>query len=100
MRHSRPTGIRVAIERQQANNGGDTVVVTVADNGQGIVEPTGTGPAGTGYGLLGMSERVKAMGGTLTISSRLGKGTAVIAQLPYSAARSGEHSASLKRAVG
>ena len=104
VRHSRPTRIRIGIEQRPAENGRETVIVTVADNGRGMIEPTapaGTGPAGTGYGLLGMSERVNAMGGMLTISSRPGEGTTVTAKLPYSAAHSGEdHSASLKRAVG
>jgi two-component system sensor histidine kinase UhpB len=104
VRHSRPTRIRVGVESRQADDGGETVVVTVADNGQGMPKPggpgpTGTGPAGTGYGLLGMSERVTAIGGNLTISSRLGEGTAVIARLPYSAVHPGEEHP-LRRVAG
>jgi two-component system, NarL family, sensor histidine kinase UhpB len=101
VRHSHPTRIRVGIEGRRADDSRGAVVVTVADNGQGMAEPTGIGPAGTGYGLLGMSERVKAMGGTLTIASRPGQGTAVIATLPYTAEHSGEgRTAGLKRAIG
>jgi two-component system sensor histidine kinase UhpB len=51
--------------------------VTVSDNGQGM-HPA----SGVGYGLLGMSERVKAMGGCLDVSSRPGEGLRVVAKLP------------------
>jgi signal transduction histidine kinase len=52
-------------------------VVTVSDDGQGMsAEP------GIGYGLLGMRERVKALGGSLQVSSGLGAGLVVTAALP------------------
>ncbi len=102
MRHSRPTTIRVSVGRRRDNRGNDEVVVVVADNGQGMAEP-----AGTGYGLLGMSERVKAMGGRLTIASRPGEGLTITAALPYPAsqepaalAQTAEETEEDKRAVG
>lgn len=41
--------------------------------------------AGTGYGLRVMRERVTALGGTLTVESAPGEGTAVAATLPLPA---------------
>lgn len=72
LRHSRPSAIdvRVALEAEG-------LMVTVADDGSGMAEDPGTG-----YGLLGMSERVKAMGGTLTVTSRPGSGVTLTARLP------------------
>jgi two-component system sensor histidine kinase UhpB len=79
VRHSQPTGITVSIGQERgARDDHEEVVVSVADNGQGM-----TAPSGTGYGLLGMSERVKAMGGTLTIASQPGAGLTVTAAIPY-----------------
>ena len=57
----------------------DQVELTVSDNG------TTTPPAAmdtTGYGLLGMSERAKLLGGTLTSGPRASGGWAVVATLP------------------
>ncbi|MFD9225295.1 sensor histidine kinase [Streptomyces sp. NPDC060064] len=57
---------------------GHTVEVTVLDNGAGA-----EGPAdGGGHGLLGMRERVTALGGTLTAAPRYGGGFRVQAILP------------------
>jgi signal transduction histidine kinase len=55
------------------------VELTVSDNG------TATPPTtvdSTGYGLLGMSERAKLLGGTLTSGPRPDGGWAVVATLP------------------
>jgi len=52
-------------------------VIKVFDDGHGMDDP-----AGIGYGLLGMSERVRVMGGRLALSSRPGAGLAVKAVLP------------------
>jgi PAS domain S-box-containing protein len=60
----------------------------VCDNGQGM--PRGT-PGGTlaaaarkpeSFGLLGMTERLRMLGGTLQVQSTPGKGTVVEARLP------------------
>jgi two-component system sensor histidine kinase DegS len=57
--------------------------VTVSDNGQGfdvhqVIDDRGRGK----LGLAGMMERAKLLGGTLTVSSELGKGTTLTAELP------------------
>lgn len=56
---------------------GSTAEVTVIDNGAG-----GGGGDGGGHGLLGMRERVIALGGTLTAAPRYGGGFRVHAILP------------------
>lgn len=40
------------------------------------------GSDGTGFGLRAMRERARAVGGTLTVESAPGEGTAVAATLP------------------
>ena len=78
MRHGRPTAVNVALDRREVGRDGEEeLVIVVADDGQGMAEPPGLG-----YGLRGMSERVKALGGDLTISSPPGQGLTVTATLP------------------
>ncbi|MER5885251.1 histidine kinase [Streptomyces sp. NPDC001941] len=65
---------------------GRTVEVTVLDDG--APQPPGTGSDtgdGGGHGLLGMRERVTALGGTLTAGPRYGGGFRVQAILPVEA---------------
>ncbi|QIQ05145.1 sensor histidine kinase [Streptomyces liangshanensis] len=57
---------------------GPTVEVTVLDNGEGTGEPADGG----GHGLLGMRERVTALGGSLTAGPRYGGGFRTQAILP------------------
>jgi signal transduction histidine kinase len=57
--------------------GADKISVEVADNGHGF-DPARQ----RGMGILGMEERVKRLGGTLTIQSAPGKDTTVKAELP------------------
>ncbi|WP_328889407.1 sensor histidine kinase [Streptomyces sp. NBC_00316] len=60
---------------------GATAEVTVLDNGTGRTEGAGA-DGGGGHGLLGMRERVTALGGTLTAGPRYGGGFRVHAILP------------------
>ncbi|MFB6782188.1 sensor histidine kinase [Streptomyces sp. NPDC056352] len=68
---------------------GGTAEVTVLDNGTGSPEGAGAGADGGGHGLLGMRERVNALGGALTAGPRYGGGFRVHAILPLKA-RTGE----------
>ena len=72
LRHANPTLITVAIDRQ-----GEDVRVEITDDGPGMSEPSRLG-----YGLVGIGERVRAMGGRLTFSNKPRKGFAVAAVLP------------------
>ena len=77
IRHARPTLITVSIDRQ-----GEEVWVGITDDGQGMSEPSRPG-----YGLVGIGERVRAMGGRLTFSNRPGEGFAVAAVFPCACRR-------------
>ncbi len=56
--------------------------LTVTDDGVGFDWEAAEGISEGHLGLVGMRERVKSIGGEVTIESRLGSGTAVIAQIP------------------
>ena len=69
----------------------DTLTVQVADDGKGDgarpagARPAGARPAGPGLGLIGMRERVSALGGRLHAGPRDGGGFQVRAELPVRA---------------
>ena len=78
VRHGQPTMITVSVGRAcHEVDSRRAVVIEVLDNGHGMDDT-----AGVGYGLLGMSERVRVMGGHLAVSPRSGAGLAVRAVLP------------------
>ncbi|MEM7333698.1 MAG: sensor histidine kinase [Chloroflexota bacterium] len=56
----------------------DLLVLDIADDGKGFIRSQ----SGRGFGLETMRERAEALGGTLTIESDLGRGTAVAVSLP------------------
>ncbi|WP_329519505.1 sensor histidine kinase [Spirillospora sp. NBC_01491] len=60
----------------------DLVVLDVYDDGCGFDPRGAPGSDGTGFGLRAMRERARAVGGTLTVESAPGEGTAVAATLP------------------
>lgn len=76
-RHAHASQVDVSVR-----DTGSMLMVSVQDNGTGM-SPSPAGTQRGHYGLLGMSERCQLLGGTLSIESRLGAGTRVIAQLPY-----------------
>jgi signal transduction histidine kinase len=60
------------------------VQVQIKDDGRGF-----DARRTRGMGLLGMEERIKRLGGTITIESEPGAGTAIRAELPLPAAKTG-----------
>jgi signal transduction histidine kinase len=56
--------------------------VEVRDDGRGGADPAG------GSGLLGLKDRVEAIGGTMRLTSQPGAGTALSVELPL-----GDHAA-------
>ncbi len=56
------------------------VRLTVQDDGQGFALGSGAGSAG--YGLQGMRERARLLGGTLRVESTPGSGTMVDVHVP------------------
>jgi two-component system, NarL family, sensor histidine kinase UhpB len=87
VRHAEPKMIAVSIDRVE-----ETIRVEVADDGRGMAAA-----ARPGYGLVGISERVKAMGGRLDLANRRGEGFAVNAVLP---AMISEHLRSVSEQAG
>jgi NarL family two-component system sensor histidine kinase YdfH len=69
-RHAQATQVTVRLLPQ-----GDQLILEVHDNGQGYdaAQPTAAGH----YGLLGMRERARLCGGSLTVASAPGQGTCV-----------------------
>ena len=82
VRHGRPNRVEIAVHCDEA--AGD-LRVHVADDGRG-----GEQPDGMGFGLAGMRERVTALGGTLSVANRSGRGWLVEARLPLAGAESAE----------
>jgi signal transduction histidine kinase len=82
VKHSSATETRITLKRESAG-----VRLTVADNGQGFDPQTEKasetlGPSRPGFGLNGMAERVRLLGGALIIRSAPEQGTTVEALLP------------------
>jgi len=85
-RHANATSAQVRVEfgsvpspspGDQDSECAPALLIEIEDNGVGISEQ-----ANPGLGLLGMNERVQALGGTIRIARRPGGGTRVAASLP------------------
>ena len=74
-RHARAASCQVSLRQA-----GGELVVRVADDGAGF-DPAAEKPGGH-YGLLGMRERARLAGGTLSVTSQPGAGTAIELRLP------------------
>ena len=71
-----------ALASVQLHYGPGTLSIQVADDGKGTVPDTGSRPSGPGLGLVGMRERVSALGGRLQAGPQNGGGFQVRAELP------------------
>ena len=76
-RHSNASQVKI-----QLADLGKELVVIIQDNGHGFDIDTND-QIHSHYGLLGMHERAKSLGGTLSIESELSKGTRIEAILPF-----------------
>ena len=78
-RHAEALTVEVLLEFAEGKT-----TVTIRDDGKGFQLPKVLGElAHRGkLGLIGMEERVRLLGGTLTVQSELGKGTTITAELP------------------
>ncbi|MCU0223982.1 MAG: histidine kinase [Acidobacteria bacterium] len=81
VRHAGAT--RVAVRLRAADG---RLRIEVEDDGQGF-DPDAAAAASGGehFGIVGMRERAEALGGRVTLSSARGRGTAIRAELPWSA---------------
>jgi signal transduction histidine kinase len=87
VKHSCAKGVRVTLRHDA-----EAIMVSVEDDGLGF---GGEGLANTrdpklGLGLLGMQERLAAVGGWLEISSGRGLGTRLVASIPLPPSETGE----------
>lgn len=60
-----------------------SVTLTIRDDGRGFAPGTAPGPRDGHFGLQGMRERAKRLGGTLAIHSAPGSGTTITISLPH-----------------
>jgi signal transduction histidine kinase len=70
-KHSQAAGVSVTVAADAA-----AVRATVADDGVGGAKP------GRGSGLIGLVDRVEALGGRFTLESLPGRGTTISIELP------------------
>jgi signal transduction histidine kinase len=73
LKHAGATRARVRVWRS-----GDHVLLEISDDGRGFADDVPT----TGFGLVGMRERIELAGGTLDVRSTRGAGTSITARLP------------------
>jgi PAS domain S-box-containing protein len=78
IKHAEATEARVTIKKE-----GPQVIVTVRDNGKGIIPhiPGGNGKNGSGFGLAGIAERARMLGGIQQLISEPGHGTILTVRL-------------------
>lgn len=71
-RHAGARSVRVATRARHPD-----ILIEIRDDGRGMAQS----PQSMGFGLLGMHERARAIGGDLSIQSRQGQGTTVTLRL-------------------
>jgi signal transduction histidine kinase len=70
-KHAHASHVQVTLERSDSR-----LHLSIRDDGVGGADPAG------GSGLIGLSDRVHALDGSIDIDSRRGTGTAIVADLP------------------
>jgi signal transduction histidine kinase len=70
-KHARASRAHVALERRSA-----LLHLSIRDDGIGGADPA------RGSGLIGLRDRVQALGGSIEVNSRPGDGTAIVVELP------------------
>ena len=78
MRHARASRVKVSFHEKSGS-----FILEVQDNGRGIT--TNDMTKMTSLGLLGMQERARLLGGTVSVEGQAGKGTLVQMRIPVEA---------------
>jgi signal transduction histidine kinase len=78
-KHAHPSKVNIELSDQEG-----VLTLEVADNGCGMEPQTRNKPMA--FGLKGLQERARTVGGWLDISSRPGRGTSVILSVPLTSA--------------
>lgn len=84
-RHADATRVDIRIASAEPGASGRIVEILIADDGRG----TDMSKPRTGLGLVGMRERIFALGGTIAFESEPGSGFEIRARLPLTATLSG-----------
>ena len=71
-KHARASQVNVNVEADSAN-----LRLSIRDDGIGGAD------SAKGSGLIGLIDRVEALGGTMEISSHAGNGTSLVVKIPY-----------------
>lgn len=74
-RHAGAGAVRVSLRETRRE-----LVLEIRDNGRGVEPEALTRPSSTG--LLGMQERARLLGGSLTIAGARGRGTRIVLRVP------------------
>ncbi len=77
IRHAGASAIRIRLGRRPANDESADVALSVTDNGRGL-----PGNFRHGFGLLGMTERVRQLDGTLSIENARPSGVVINVRIP------------------
>ena len=77
IKHSGATTVKIELDY-----GPQTVALQVQDNGNGFDQEKSAGPGEGHFGLLGITERTKRLGGELAVTSAPGRGTTIRIQVP------------------
>ncbi len=74
LKHARASQVKVRLQYKKGE-----ISISVSDNGRGIED----GSQSDGVGLLGIKERLNLLGGRLEIHSQKGRGTKLVAYIPW-----------------
>ena len=82
IKHANATKVDISIVQNETQ-----VTAHIQDNGRGFVAAPEN--QSSGFGLIGMSERVRMLGGTQAIETEVGKGTTVMVIIPLQEEKDG-----------
>ena len=85
-KYAQASQVSVSLARRRRH-----LVATIEDDGVGfdVAEATTPAPSRVNWGLMGMQERIEALGGSFTIESHPGAGTTVLWRVPLASADAG-----------
>ncbi|MEP6546115.1 MAG: ATP-binding protein [Gammaproteobacteria bacterium] len=77
-RHADATRVEIRVTSARSATSDESIEILIADNGRG----TDMKVPRSGLGLVGMRERVSALGGSIVLASELGAGFKIVASVP------------------